>query len=92
MALLVHIAIINYVYLHFLIAPSLCPHHFLIEHWSLYWWTLFILNDYLFILRERESTEGHRERERENPMQAPYCQLRAPGGSRTPELRDHDLS
>ena len=36
--------------------------------------------------------EGERERERENPKQAPHCQSRALCGAQTHKPQDHDLS
>ena len=36
--------------------------------------------------------EGQRERERENPKQAPCCQPRARHGAQSHEPGDHDLS
>ena len=48
----------------------------------------------LLILRETEKArmgDGQKERERENPKQAPHCQCRARQGAQTHELWDHDL-
>ena len=42
---------------------------------------------------ERESRGGaERDKERENPKQAPHCQRRDPWGVQTHKLWDHDLS
>ena len=46
---------------------------------------------YLFILREREQGRD-RERDRQNPKQAPCCPLWTPQGPWTHELWYHDLS
>ena len=53
--------------------------------WQLPGFFFFLI--YLFIL-----VGGQKDRERENPKQAPHCQLRAPREAWSQELWDHTLS
>ena len=60
-------------------------------HWGIFFYVFFFFFETKF-WEKAQAGEGQRERETEEPKQAPRWQQRARRGARTHESRDHDLS